>query len=263
MFWRLIESGKEDAYMNMAIDEAIASSVLEGASPPTLRFYGWKTPSITIGAFQRLSDINMDYCRDMGIPIVRRPTGGRAILHGNDLTYSFSSPNTAPFFSEGLLKSYSYISEAFLRGFREMGIPVQLKSRRERGRVLTGSALCFQSVSYGEITLNGKKLLGSAQKRWKRGFLQQGSLLLKTNSEEMQRVFNRATRDSILSTMTGLLDVYPEIDLKTLKEAIIKGFKEVFNAEFKYSSLTTDERSLAEKLCREKYARSEWLKYRV
>ncbi len=262
MFWRLIDSGKEDAYMNMALDEAIASRVLEGASPPTLRFYGWKTPSITIGAFQKLSEINMDYCRDMGIPVVRRPTGGRAILHGADLTYSFSSQNIPPFFSESLLKTYGYIAQAFLKGFREMGFDVELKTRRERGQVLTGSALCFQSVSYGEITLKGKKLIGSAQKRWQKGFLQQGSLLLNTNAEEMERVFGTATRDSILSSMIGLLDVYPDIDLKKLKQAIIKGFIEVFNGEFKPSSPTREELNLAEKLCRDKYTSPEWLNYR-
>ncbi|RMG75025.1 MAG: lipoate--protein ligase family protein [Nitrospirae bacterium] len=263
MYWRLIDSGSEDAYLNMAIDEAIAMMVLEGNSPPTLRFYGWKGRAVTLGAFQRLSEINREYCEKSFIPLVRRPTGGRAILHGEDLTYSFSSLNSPPFFSENLLKTYAYISQAFLKGFMKMGVDVEFKKRRERGRVLTGSSLCFQSVSYGEITLKGKKLIGSAQKRWKRGFLQQGSLLLKTNADEMERVFLRAKGEEILKSMVGLFEVYPMIKPEDLKSAFIKGFEEVFKVSFRPEGLTQKEIELAQRLVREKYKNPKWLNYRV
>ncbi len=249
--------------MNMALDEAIALKVLEGTAPPTLRFYEWRRPSITLGAFQKVSEVNLKYCSERAVPVVRRPTGGRAILHGNDLTYSFSSLNSPPFFSESLLKTYSYISQAFLRGFRSMGFDVELKTRREKGRVLTGSALCFQSVSYGEITLKGKKMIGSAQKRWQKGFLQQGSLLLVADAEEMEKVFGTATRDSIISSMIGLLEVYPDTNLKKLKQAILKGFEEVFNVKFQKSSPTEEELKLAERLVKEKYSTIQWLNSRI
>ncbi len=260
--WRLILSGNEDAYMNMALDEAIATLVQEGKLPPTLRFYGWEKTSITIGAFQRINEVNTEYCLKKGIPIVRRPTGGRAILHGKDLTYSFSSPNNPPYFSEGLLQTYGYISRAFLLGFKALGMDVQMKSRREKGRVLTGSSLCFQSVSYGEITLEGKKLIGSAQKRWKRGFLQQGSLMLSIDADEMKRVFKKVKADQIISAMTSVYEHYPHITTGQLIKEISSAFEDVFSIRFLQEEPTQEEIALARKLIEEKYSSPDWLNYR-
>lgn len=260
--WRLIDSGSEDAYMNMALDEAISIKVQDGDSPPTLRFYGWIKTSITIGAFQGIKEINTQYCKEKGIPMVRRPTGGRAILHGKDLTYSFSSLNTPPYFSDGLLKTYGHISMAFLQAFLCLGMNVQMKSRREKGRVLTGSSLCFQSVSFGEITLEGRKLIGSAQKRWKKGFLQQGSIMLDVDVEEMKKVFNRVNSREILSSMTSVNEHYPWITIEEIKREIIRAFEDTFSARFISDSPTKDEISLARRLIKEKYGSSEWLNYR-
>ncbi|NOX20700.1 MAG: lipoate--protein ligase family protein [Nitrospirae bacterium] len=260
--WRLIDSGNEDAYFNMALDEAIAVHVQDHNCPPTLRFYGWNKKSITIGAFQSINDLNIQYCNERNIPVVRRPTGGRAILHGNDLTYSFSSINSPPFFSEGLLQTYGFISRAFLLAFRSLGMEVQMKNRKEKGKVLTGSSLCFQSVSYGEITLQGRKLIGSAQKRWKKGFLQQGSLMLKLEADEMKRVFKRVKADQILSSMTSVLEHYPQISTDLLKKEITRAFEEVFSVRFIHDEPTRDELSLASRLVHEKYSSSEWLNYR-
>ncbi|NOY64709.1 MAG: lipoate--protein ligase family protein [Nitrospirae bacterium] len=258
MVWRLIDSGTCDAYMNMAIDEAIAISVRQELAPPTLRFYQWQGPSVTLGCYQRSEEVDLLYCEKSNIPVVRRPTGGRAILHGEDLTYSFSSKNTPPYFSEGLLKTYNHISAAFLEALKNLGFHAVMKTRKEKGRVLTGSSICFQSVSFGEITIENKKIIGSAQKRWPDGFLQQGSILLRLNTDEMLRVFRDSRAEEIASSMTGLYHYQPSLDTERLKENIQNAFEETFGVELKVSSLTEEEYSLAIKLCNEKYTQQEW-----
>jgi lipoate-protein ligase A len=258
MNWRLIDSGTCDAYMNMAIDEAIAISVRQGMVPPTLRFYQWQRPSITLGCYQRSEEVDLLYCKKNNIPVVRRPTGGRAILHGEDLTYSFSSKNNSPYFSEGLLKTYNHISAAFLEALKSLGFHAVMKTRKEKGRILTGSSICFQSVSFGEITIDNKKVIGSAQKRWKDGFLQQGSILLRLGTEEMLKVFRDSRTEEIVSSMTGLYHYQPSMDTERLKEMIRNAFEETFGVELNSSSLTEEEYSLAIKLCNEKYIRKEW-----
>lgn len=123
----------------------------KGSAPPTLRLYGWNRAAVTLGCFQKTSDINIGYCRCHDIPIVRRPTGGRAILHGDELTYSFCAKTDRGPFSHGLLDSYKKISTAFAIALRKIGVKAEPKNERERGRVLSRSPLCFQSSSFGEI----------------------------------------------------------------------------------------------------------------
>src|SRR3990172_5963881 len=163
--WRLVDSGPCDAFYNMALDEAIATEVRRGSSPPTLRLYGWDRPSLTLGCFQKASDINIEYCNSQDIPVVRRPTGGRAILHADELTYSFSAETDRGPFSHGLLDSYQRISMAFSIAFRKIGVTAVPKKEREKGRMLSRSPLCFQSSSFGEILVANKKLVGAAQGR--------------------------------------------------------------------------------------------------
>ncbi|VAX30392.1 Lipoate-protein ligase A, partial [hydrothermal vent metagenome] len=192
-----MDTGISDASSNMAVDEAVAEMALKGIVPPTLRFYGWTVPSVSLGCFQKSEDIDREYCEYRDIPIVRRPTGGRAILHGSEITYSFTSRNAVPPFSSGLLSSYGHLSRAFYTALKSLGIDVEMKNRREKGRILTGSALCFQSVSYGELSINSRKVIGSAQKRWKEGFLQQGSIQMKIDPGLITRVFRNTDTEKI------------------------------------------------------------------
>ncbi len=265
MYWRFIDTGASDAFMNMAIDEAISIAVRQGLVQPTLRLYQWSSPSVSIGLFQRVGDIDLSLCRLEGIAIVRRPTGGRAILHGNDLTYSFSASSGIDLsLSEGsrlngpsgLLKTYYLISRVFQDALSRLGVPLEMKTRRERGRVLTGSALCFQSVSYAELTLFGKKLIGSAQRRWSDGFLQQGTLLLYNDNSTNRRIFKE---EKTIESMIGLLDVYPSIRIEDLKESLRRAFEETFSVKMEDSGLTDWEYSLARTLCKEKYSTEDWL----
>jgi len=256
--WRCIDSGESDASYNMAVDEAIAEAVRKGSVPPTLRLYGWTEPSVSIGCFQKVEDIDLDYCKGNGIPVVRRPTGGRAILHGRELTYSFASGNTESCFSGGLMSTYGQLSRAFCAALKTLGMDVELKSRREKGRILTGSALCFQSVSYGELSINGRKVIGSAQKRWRDGFLQQGSIQFTLDHDLMGRVFRGADPVGIKSAMTGLSEHLPELSPEDLKPPVIKAFEETFGIRLMPMGLTTEEEDLALRLQRRKYLSPEW-----
>lgn len=130
MKWRLIDTGPEDAGFNMALDIAIAESVSRGEVPPTLRFYAWQRPSVSLGYFQVLKEISLEDCYSLEIPVVRRPTGGRAILHGKELTYSFTSLYNDTF-RIGLYETYRAISLCFVDALTRFGLPARMEERKK------------------------------------------------------------------------------------------------------------------------------------
>jgi lipoate-protein ligase A len=239
----------------MALDEAIATEVLKGNAPPTLRFYGWEKASVSIGSFQKIADVNLPYCISNNIPVVRRPTGGRAILHGDELTYSFSSGNGG-FFSGGLLDTYRQLSTALKSALDMLGLDITMKTERESGETLARSPLCFRSTSYGELSYKGNKLIGSAQKRWKDGFLQQGSLPYTIDVEATQRIFNLAASSDMRDGMVGLRDVLPAFDPEQLKEAIRMSFEKTFRIRLLRSGIPPEEIRLARELEAQRYRTS-------
>ncbi len=257
--WRLIESGPSTASYNMALDEAIAVFVRKGGLPPTLRLYGWDRPSVSLGCFQRISDVNSSYCGEKGIAIVRRPTGGRAILHRDEMTYSFSARTSGrgPF-SKGLLDSYKKIGEAFYLAFGKIGISVETKAEREKGRVLAGSPLCFQSSSYGEILIGNRKVVGSAQKRWDDGLLQQGSIPYSYDEELIRNIFGEGRHTSLRECAVGLREVIPEFDEARFREIIASSFEETFGISFVPALPSREEGALALELEQEKYLPARW-----
>ncbi|MBI5212263.1 MAG: lipoate--protein ligase family protein [Nitrospirae bacterium] len=252
--WRLIDSGSCDAAYNMAIDEAIAISVRNGDAPPTLRLYGWDRQSVSLGSFQKISDIDLKYCENNNIPVVRRPTGGRGILHGDELTYSFSAKKEGHF-SNGLLETYRKLSGAFYDALRSMGLPVTIKTDRESGRNLTRSPLCFKSTSYGEISYDGKKLIGSAQKRWSDGFLQQGSIPYLIDYEKACIVFKADTPALHYSKqeISGLKELLHNFDHKVFKKHIKSAFEKVFDITLAGSHPSPREEEFARFLSSEKH----------
>lgn len=257
--WRLIDSGPCDAFYNMALDEAIALAVRDGHSPPALRFYGWTVPSVSIGSFQKVTDVDCAYCSSHSLPVVRRPTGGRGILHGDELTYSVSSRNEGAF-SRGLLDTYRRISRALQAGLARIGLPMAMKEERETGRVLTRSPHCFQSTSYGEIRFQTRKAVGSAQKRWREGFLQQGSLPYSIDYGRLPLVFSgmeQTTRGGSTETaepaMVGLRELLPDLDPERVKECLVLAFEELFSVRLVPSRPSDREQGLALRLSSEKY----------
>lgn len=255
--WRLIDSGPDSASYNMALDEAIATAVRNLKSPPTLRFYGWDRPSLSLGSFQKASDLDLDYCKQNTIPLVRRPTGGRAILHRDELTYSFSVRTDKEPFSEGLMESYRKISSAFNLAFRKIGIAVESKMQREQGRVLIRNPLCFESSSYGEILLNNRKIVGAAQKRWKDGLLQQGSIPYACDKEKIVHILNKKTSRAE-NSMNALKEILPDFDDQKFRKALREAFEETFGISLLTSHPDPAEHQLAGELEQRKYLQDSW-----
>ena len=260
--WRFIDSGPCDADYNMALDESIAAAVRRGDSPPTLRLYGWCHPSVSLGAFQKITDVDTSYCAANAVQVMRRPTGGRGILHGEELTYSFSSRNEG-LFSQGLLDAYKKISTAFSLGLQRLGLSVQMQTRRERRSKLERSPLCFQSISYGELTINGKKLIGSAQKRWADGFLQQGSIPYTVDYTALAAVFkNKGQRGCLRrgeeEDFTGLKDLIRDFSPRVFKLYIKESFEILFGVSLLESLPADQEVAQAHLLCAQKYRQPLW-----
>jgi lipoate-protein ligase A len=177
--WRLIfERGPRTGAWNMALDEAIVDAVAAGESLPTLRFYQWKPPSLSLGKRQPLDDVDFARCAAIGVDVVRRATGGFAILHTDELTYSIAALPDDPRASGAILDAYRKLSQGLLAGLRLLGVPAQMNPVVPGG-VHNASAACFEVPSAYEIVVVEQKLIGSAQTRSGGRVLQHGSLPLR------------------------------------------------------------------------------------
>ena len=252
--WRFIDTGQGSAAYNMAVDEVISLSVRKQTAPPTLRFYGWTDPSVTIGYFQKINEIDVDYCMLNDIPVVRRITGGRAILHADEMTYSFSVRAKGQF-SGGLLDSYRRISAAFYGAFIKAGMSPELTLNSRTRSLSLKSPLCFQSASYGELTIQKMKVIGSAQKRWPSGLLQQGSIPFSLDRHKISRVFGLKDAQR---KMAGLTEIVPDLDAGQFRNAVRLSFEETFNIQWSLAPLSREELSLARELEEEKYRSRQW-----
>ncbi|MBI4730987.1 MAG: hypothetical protein HY781_02470 [Chloroflexi bacterium] len=162
---------------NMAVDEAILESAGRGDSLPTLRLYAWEPACLSLGYAQPVSDVDMERLHARGWDLVRRPTGGRAVLHVDELTYSVSGPLGELRLAGTVLESYNRLAAALTEALRLLGLPVQVQEHvKPTGR--TTNPVCFELPSTYESTGGGKKLVGSAQARGREGVLQHGSLPL-------------------------------------------------------------------------------------
>lgn len=181
--WRLIVHPPGPAAWNMAMDEAILEAVAAGQAPPTLRLYRWNPPAVSLGYFQDFErSVNEAACRQAGVDVVRRPTGGRAVFHHREVTYSVCLPPGHPIASGGVLASYRRISEALQEGLRLLGVASELAVHARRPAGWAAGA-CFDTPSRYELEWQGRKLVGSAQLRRASGaLLQHGSILLELDA---------------------------------------------------------------------------------
>ncbi len=255
-FVRIISHGPSHAFFNMALDEAISEAVRQKLSPPTLRLYQWDRPSLSIGYFQRVSDIDIDYCGKKDYPVVRRLTGGRAILHDSELTYSFSSSADSTLFKGSLLENYTVISNALVSMLKLNGIEAKT-SFKKRGNAVPGNPACFKAVSYGEITVEGRKVIGSAQRRYADGFMQHGSVLMSFDAKELCNVMGHSNEDDFRG-IGGVRDYAPGISVNDLRNS----FKEAFGKELGVKMISDVpakfELNLAKELEKNKYSAKAW-----
>lgn len=249
-FIRIIIHEESDAFYNMALDEAVSEAVRQKLSPPTLRLYRWSAPSISIGHFQKIAEVNTDYCMEMDYPVVRRLTGGRAILHDAELTNSFSALNCGKPFGSSLHENYSVISSALLLGLKKCGIQADISFERKK-RSGQRNPACFKSVSYGEITIDGKKVVGSAQKRYREGFMQHGSILLDFDPDKLANVLLHAD-DSVFRDITSINDHAEGVTFERLGLSIKRGFEDELGIKLISDRPTKFENDLATKLMKNK-----------
>lgn len=174
---RVLRDQQNDGPTNMAVDEAIMISVGAGDQPATLRLYRWSPPALSLGYSQPLSDVIIGALQERGWDLVRRPTGGRAILHTDELTYSFCGAPESPIFTGGVLESYRRLSRGLALGLRSLGLQVQARPPQTRAPS-DENPVCFEVPSAFELTVVGRKVCGSAQVRRKHAVLQHGTIPL-------------------------------------------------------------------------------------
>ncbi len=264
--WRLLLTEGALGAWNMAVDESMLEHIGRGESLPTLRLYAWEPPCLSLGQAQPYADLDLDRLRERGWDTVRRPTGGRAILHTDELTYSVTTAPDEPLMTGSVLESYSRLAAALLAAVRRLGAQAEIKETvsPEQGN---SNPVCFEVPSASEITANGKKLIGSAQARRKEGILQHGSLPLTgdlsritqalafenetARREAARRLLARAT------TIESILGRAPTWD--DACEAFVGAFETVLGLQFERGPLSKSEVRRADELAQQKYLHPSWM----
>jgi len=180
MTWRLLRDSDLSGARNMARDAAILDTVSRGASPSCLRLYTWRPPCLSLGRHQPVAAANLDFCARAGVDVVRRPTGGRAVLHHLELTYAVVSPLGRGVLPRNLQGAYRQIASALVRALRTLGVAAELTSG-EVNLSLPGprtAVPCFEAPAGGEVVVGGRKLVGSAARCHEKTLLQHGAILL-------------------------------------------------------------------------------------
>ena len=235
MNWHLIDSGANIGAYNMAIDEELLARAQAGEPVPVLRFYAWAPPAVSIGRFQKIEHaVDAEACKQLGIDIVRRITGGRAVLHNRELTYSIIARTDDPLFPTNVLGTYKLIAAGLLLGLRDLGIPAEMVSRSSRHAVLvkkdSKDPACFSSPSWYEILVNNRKIIGSAQRRLSGAFLQHGSILMDFDPAlEAEVIPGGCSGDGVTSITRELGRAVP---LEEVKNSFVKGFSEALGIVF-------------------------------
>ncbi|MFC4768898.1 lipoate--protein ligase family protein [Effusibacillus consociatus] len=268
--WRLLPTGLFSPAENMALDEAVLIAHSEGLVPPTVRFYGWNPATVSIGYFQKQAEIDFPVLRAKGLGFVRRPTGGRAVLHDREVTYSIVVSEAYPNMPKSVNESYRVLSMGLVEGFRNLGLQasmVSLATEEEKQKYASlGSSACFDSPSWYELVVEGRKVTGSAQTRQRGAILQHGSILLDLDedllfsvlyfsSDKLRERLKAGFREKAVSIkqLTGR-----EISFEVAEAAFRTGFEKGLGIELVPGELTERERHLLEELVRTKYGAPEW-----
>jgi lipoyl(octanoyl) transferase len=269
--WRFIDSGNCSPSFNMALDEALLEWHSEGKIPPVIRFYGWEPAALSIGYFQKVEkEIDLEAVKAQGLGFVRRPTGGRGVLHEHELTYSVIVSEEHPEMPKTVTEAYRVISEGILKGFHQLGLEAYFavpKTDEERSALKDPrSAVCFDAPSWYELVVEGRKVAGSAQTRQKGVILQHGAILLDLDEDKLFSLFkypNERVKERMKSAFknkaVAINEISPrKITLEEAKEAFYKGFAEGLNIELESYQLSEEELSYVNKIAKERYESDEW-----
>ncbi len=237
MAWELIIDGALEGATNMAVDAALLDEVENSSTARTIvRFYGWSRPTISLGRNQNVEKaVDVDYCRANGIDMVHRPTGGRAVLHDDELTYAVIS-NDSSYFGDTIYGNYRRVSEALCLAYNDLGVAAVLAPDTKKPEN-AGNGIdppCFISPSRYELMVGGRKIVGSAQRRVRRCFLQHGSMPITCNYETLARATGLQDCAALMAEMAGVaefLALRPAID--HFRDAFIGAFQRYFSIEFR------------------------------
>jgi lipoate-protein ligase A len=246
---RLLKTGHNSAYYNMGLDQALSEGVANGGDP-VLKFYGWDPAAISIGYFQKMQEeVDTSKCKEYGIDIVRRITGGGAVFHDQELTYSFMIPIENELVRKPILESYEDICGGIIEGGKDLGIDIQF-------------------VPLNDLIVGGKKVSGNAQTRKGGVILQHGTILLSVDVDKMFELLlipNEKIKDKMIATVkervTSLSSqLGREFSFDEAVGVFERGFKRFFDkVEFVESEVTDQEDALARKYAEEKYSNEDWL----
>ncbi|WP_099360684.1 lipoate--protein ligase family protein [Fredinandcohnia onubensis] len=269
--WRFIDSGNCSPEFNMALDEALLDWNSEGKIPPTIRFYGWNPPTLSIGYFQKVErEIDLEAVKKYGLGFVRRPTGGRGVLHDQELTYSVIVSEEHPEMPHTVTEAYRVISEGILQGFLKLGLDAYFavpKTAEEReGLKNPRSAVCFDAPSWYELVVEGRKVAGSAQTRQKGVILQHGSILLDIDEDKLfdlfkypsERIKERMQRNfKNKAVAINSLRENP-VTIDEAKQAFKEGFEDGLNIVLEPYQLTDEELDYVHEIAKKRYKSDEW-----
>ncbi|MDM8532805.1 lipoate--protein ligase family protein [Anaerolineales bacterium HSG25] len=267
--WRLLVTPPLDGATNMAIDEAILYALAEQKTQPTLRFYQWQPACLSLGYNQKWVEINQIECAAQGVTWTRRATGGKAIFHTDELTYSLITHNDDPRIEGGILRSYKALSQALLQGLKQLGVEVRQAEKRTqpRSKADRKSPVCFDTPAQYELIWQGKKLVGSAQLRRKNIVLQHGSLPLHGNLKRILNLLHlspeeRHRQEQILPQRATTLEHATGyiIPFEQVRAALVPSFATQFNLNFVEANLNSAEEALVEQLRTSQYANENWNK---
>jgi lipoyl(octanoyl) transferase len=233
--WSYLDSGPASGAENMAVDEGHLREAVSIGALPVLRFYTWSPPAVSLGRFQdKERAVNAEACQRRGFDIVRRITGGRAVLHCNELTYSVIARTDSDLFPNDILGTYKAIAAGLLAGLHELGIAAEMVSRSGRHAGMVKSSpqepACFSSPSWYEILVKGRKIIGSAQRRVGGAFLQHGSILIGYDPAlEAEVIPGGGMQDAVTCIKTEL---GREAGLEEVKQAFRDGFARALGMKF-------------------------------
>ncbi|GCE26056.1 octanoyltransferase LipM [Dictyobacter alpinus] len=265
--YRFVNTGIQDAALNMAIDEAILLHHLKGDVPPTLRVFSWQQPAITLGRFQNVErEIQEDECERQGVLLVRRPTGGRAVYHRDEFTYSIviGKREGVP---SGVVAAYAYLCQGLMEALRLLGVQAIISDERVSK---SPSAACFASSTQADLTSGGFKLVGSAQVWKDEALLQQGSLPLDDRAAEFFNLLRYPSPEAraealalYMEKTTPLHTFAPQATWDDVSNAFRQGFSTFLQHEMVEEELSSSEWELAHRLVEEKYSQLNWRKERI
>jgi lipoate-protein ligase A len=266
--WRFLNTGSREAAYNMALDEAMLLLHEAGVTPPTLRVYSWNTPTLSLGYTQKTcQEVNLAACQQYGVAVVRRPTGGRAVLHDREVTYSVVLPTTFSSGPDTHTGHYRRIGLALATALQRLGLAVHLERSRLSAHAprTAASPACFAAIARYELSAAGKKIVGSAQKRLQRTLLQHGSIPLHM---ERQRLFEclqvppeqrHLLVQEAYTTMTAVNEIAPmPVTADVIHQALRLGFGETFGIDLVATPLLPEEEGLANELYTTKYTTAVW-----